>query len=151
MQSHPSSFFIFCHMRALKYSVQVFLVRFSSFLLFIDLRNLTILVYFPWSISKMITKAIPVSKRIVISCVIQWGIPFWLRRLKTILEIRQMATFLEAINKTIILKLLFTRLSLAFLNTGTRNDTFQQSGKKDSLRHILKISATIIFIIFWDF
>ena len=31
--------------------------------------------------------------------------------------------------------------SLTFLNTDTTNETFQQSGKQDSLGHILKISA----------
>ena len=29
-------------------------------------------------------------------------------------------------------------LSQIFLNTGTTDETFQQSGKQDSLRHILK-------------
>ena len=30
-----------------------------------------------------------------------------------------------------------------FLNTGTTNETFQQSGKQDSFRHILKSSASV--------
>ena len=34
-------------------------------------------------------------------------------------------------------------LSLTFLNTGTNNDTFQQSGKQDSFRHILKSLASM--------
>ena len=34
-------------------------------------------------------------------------------------------------------------LSLTFLNTGTADETFQQSGKQDSLRHFLKSSASM--------
>ena len=34
-------------------------------------------------------------------------------------------------------------LFLTFLNTGTTNKTFQQSGKQNSFRHILKSSASI--------
>ena len=34
-------------------------------------------------------------------------------------------------------------LSSTFLNTGTTNETFQQSGKQDPFRHILKSSATM--------
>ena len=34
-------------------------------------------------------------------------------------------------------------LSPAFLNTGTTDETFQQSGKRDSFRHILKSSASM--------
>ena len=34
-------------------------------------------------------------------------------------------------------------LSPIFLNTGTTNETFQQSGKQDSFRHILKSSASV--------
>ena len=30
-----------------------------------------------------------------------------------------------------------------FLNTGTTDETFQQSGKQDSLRHLLKSSANM--------
>ena len=42
---YPVQFFHFCHPKAFKYSLQVFLVGFSSFLLITDWRNLTILVY----------------------------------------------------------------------------------------------------------
>ena len=31
----------------------------------------------PWNISQMITKAVPISTRIVISYAMKWGIPFW--------------------------------------------------------------------------
>ena len=34
-------------------------------------------------------------------------------------------------------------LSPAFLNTGTTDETFQQSGKQDSLRHLLKSLANM--------
>ena len=34
-------------------------------------------------------------------------------------------------------------LSPTFLNTGTTNETFQQSGKQDSFRHLLKSSASM--------
>ena len=34
-------------------------------------------------------------------------------------------------------------LSPTFLNTGTTDETFQQSGKQDSFRHILKSSASM--------
>ena len=34
-------------------------------------------------------------------------------------------------------------LSPTFLNTGSTNETFQQSGKQDSFRHILKSSASM--------
>ena len=34
-------------------------------------------------------------------------------------------------------------LSPTFLNTGTTDETFQQSGKQDSLRHLLKSSANM--------
>ena len=34
-------------------------------------------------------------------------------------------------------------LSPTFLNTGNTNETFKQSGKQDSFRHILNISATM--------
>ena len=40
-------------------------------------------------------------------------------------------------------KFLAVSLSPTFLNTGTTNETFQQSGKQDSFRHILKSSASI--------
>ena len=41
-------------------------------------------------------------------------------------------------NRTIVLALY---LSSTFIDTGTTNKTFQQSGKQDSFRHILKSSA----------
>ena len=34
-------------------------------------------------------------------------------------------------------------LSPTFLNTGTTDETFQQSGKQDSIRHLLKSSASM--------
>ena len=34
-------------------------------------------------------------------------------------------------------------LSPIFINTGTTNETFQQSGKQDYFRHILKSSASV--------
>ena len=34
-------------------------------------------------------------------------------------------------------------LSPTFLSTGTTDETFQQSGKQDSVRHLLKSSASI--------
>ena len=78
---------------------------------------------------------------------------------KNRLEIRK-KTFLQVINKAIIYKflkkLVLTRerrqtmlqylaagLSLTFLNRRTTNETFQQSGKEDSFRHILKSSASM--------
>ena len=36
-------------------------------------------------------------------------------------------------------------LSPTFINTGTTDETFQQSGKQDSLRHLLKSSATVVW------
>ena len=76
----------------------------------------------------------------------------WLRRPKTILEIRKNATFLQAMNKpiTTFLKalLITSKFSVvcfppAFLNTGITNETFQQSGKQDSFRYILKSSNSM--------
>ena len=40
-------------------------------------------------------------------------------------------------------KLLALDLSPAFLNTGTTNETLQQSGKQDPSRHLLKSSASM--------
>ena len=34
-------------------------------------------------------------------------------------------------------------ISATFLNTGTTDETFQQSGKQDSFRHLLKSSASM--------
>ena len=83
----------------------------------------------------------------------------WLRRPKTILEITKKATLLLMVNNPIIYlsfsKTLLTTekklteqqflayLSPIFLNTGTTNETFDQSGKQNSLRHILESSATM--------
>ena len=76
----------------------------------------------------------------------------WSRRPKTILEIRKMPhlsswstilLFKSFSNTLPTTKRRLTDLSLIFLNTGTSNDTFQQSGKTDSLRHILKSSASM--------
>ena len=69
------------------------------------------------------------------------------------------ATFLEVINSLIIYKFIqdFTNhrkktnkavvfsssRSPTFLNTSTADETFQQPGKQDSLRHLLKSSANM--------
>ena len=39
--------------------------------------------------------------------------------------------------------ILAVELSPTFLNTGTTEETFQQSGKQDSFRHLLKSSASM--------
>ena len=74
----------------------------------------------------------------------------WLRRPKTILEIIKKTTFLEVIDKPIIYKffkdftnhrkktILAVDLYPTLLNTRSTNETFQQSGKQDSFRHVLK-------------
>ena len=78
--------------------------------------------------------------------------PYWKSEKKT--------TFLKDINKPIIYKFFkgFTnhrkktnrevvfscRLFQTFLNTGSTDETFQQSGKQDSFRHILKSSLVYI-------
>ena len=36
-----------------------------------------------------------------------------------------------------------TEYSVKSLNTGTTNETFQQSGKQDSFRHLLKSSVSM--------
>ena len=84
----------------------------------------------------------------------------WLWKPKTILEIRKKGTILWVINNPIIYKfsrtLLTTErrptgwwflavdLSPTFLNTGTTDKTFQESGKQDAFRQILKIKLKII-------
>ena len=40
-------------------------------------------------------------------------------------------------------KFLAVDLSPTFLNTGITDETFQQSGKQDSLRHLLESSASM--------
>ena len=83
----------------------------------------------------------------------------WSWRPKTILQIRKKATFLYMINNPITYKfvkdfanhrkktnraVVFSiELSPTFLNTGTTDETFQQSGKQDTFRHILKSSASM--------
>ena len=47
-------------------------------------------------------------------------------------------------NRVVVLAL---DLSPPFLNIGITNETFQQSGKQDSFRHILKSSATMYEIL----
>ena len=80
-------------------------------------------------------------------------------RSKTILEIRKKITFLYKINNLLFTNfskaLLTTKrrltgqyflvvdLSLTFLNTVTTNKTFQQCGKKHSLLHLYKSSASM--------
>ena len=67
------------------------------------------------------------------------------------LEIRKKVILLEVLNKLIIQKSFrdFTNKRKkinrgpTFLNIETINETFQQSGKYDSFRHILKSSASI--------
>ena len=69
----------------------------------------------------------------------------WSRRPKTILEIRKKTTFF-ADCKLITYKFFkdfSNRPSPTLLNTETTNETFQQSGKQESLRHILKSSVHI--------
>ena len=41
--------------------------------------------------------------------------------------------------------------SQTFLNTGTTNETFQQSGKEDPFKHILKRSVSIYESLGWQF
>ena len=73
-----------------------------------------------------------------------------------ILEIRNKSTFLQVINNSIIHKFFkdFTNhrkddsfqlqtVPPTFLNTETTNETFKQSGKQDSFRHLLKSSASM--------
>ena len=76
---------------------------------------------------------------------------------RIILEIRNKSTFLQVINNSIIHKFFkgFTNhrkkmivfqlqtVPPTFLNTGTTNETFKQSGKQDSFRHLLKSSASM--------
>ena len=63
------------------------------------------------------------------------------------MEIRKSFTFFpsdqQAYYLQVFQRLLLTDLSLTFLNTGTTNETFQQSGKQDSFRHLLKSSASM--------
>ena len=83
----------------------------------------------------------------------------WLRRPKTILEIRKKSTF--SWWSTILLFISFSKtchrkknnralvgfvvdFSPTCLNTGTTHETFQQSGKQDSCRQILKSSASTL-------
>ena len=54
---------------------------------------------------------------------------FWGRR-------KKISTFIHNIMKT-------TEYSVKSLNTGTTNETFQQSGKQDSFRHLLKSSVSM--------
>ena len=69
---------------------------------------------------------------------------------------RKKATFLLVINNSIIYKFLkdFTNhrkktnkvvvfSCRPFLKIGTTDETFQKSGKQDSFRHLLKISASM--------
>ena len=81
------------------------------------------------------------------------------QKIKTVLEIRIKTTFIQVIKKPIIYKLfkdfsekgkntnrvvVFSCTSFPnILNAGTTNDTFQQSGKQDSFRPILKSSASM--------
>ena len=54
---------------------------------------------------------------------------FWGRR-------KKISTFIHNIMKT-------TEYSVKSLNAGTTNETFQQSGKQDSFRHLLKSSVSM--------
>ena len=90
----------------------------------------------------------------------------WLRKPKTILEIRKKDIFLNVISNPIICKFFkdFTnhrkktnravvissrpflgllKYFLSILNTGTTNETLQKSGKQEFFRHILKSSSSI--------
>ena len=80
------------------------------------------------------------------------------RRPKTILKIRKKAPFLRrstnllftSFSKTLLTterrltgrQFSVVHLSPTFLNTATTDETFQQSGKQDSFRHMLKSSAS---------
>ena len=50
-------------------------------------------------------------------------------------------TFLTTERRLTEQSFLAVDLSLIFLNTGTTDETFQQSGKLDSFRHVLKSSS----------
>ena len=73
-----------------------------------------------------------------------------MRRPETIMEIRKKTTFLAVINKSIIKITIQSRKSnrvvvfQTFLNTGATDQTFQQSGKQDSFRHIWESLASIL-------
>ena len=83
----------------------------------------------------------------------------WTRKPETILKIRKRPCFSRLSTSWLItsfLKILLTterrltgwqisavELSLVFLITGTTDEIFQQSGKQDSLTHILKSSASM--------
>ena len=83
----------------------------------------------------------------------------WLRRSKTILEMAKRPHFsrwstillFTSFSKTLLTierrltgrQFLAVDLSLTFLNTGTTDETFHQSGKQNSLRHLLKSSANM--------
>ena len=66
------------------------------------------------------------------------------------MEIRKEATFFAVINKPIIKITIHSRksnkvaVSPTFLNTGDPDQTFQQSGKQDSFRHIWEGLASIL-------
>ena len=80
-----------------------------------------------------------------------------LRRPKIILKIRKKLTLLQVMNNPVTSfsqTLLTTERKLTWLqfiavdlsptlNTGTTNETFQQSGKQDSFIHLLKSSASV--------
>ena len=67
------------------------------------------------------------------------------QRSEAILELRKKVTFLEMINKSIIYNFYNTSLTASptVLNTRTTAEIFQQPGKQDSFRHILKSSASM--------
>ena len=76
------------------------------------------------------------------------------KRPETMLEIRKKVILLEALNKLIIQKSFKdftnqrkkTNRGTTFLNIETINETFQQSGKQESFRHILKVQLVYINI-----
>ena len=66
------------------------------------------------------------------------------------MEIRKEAKFLALVNKSTIKITIQSRkssravVSPTFLNTGATDQTFQQSGKQDSFRHIWESLASIL-------
>ena len=72
------------------------------------------------------------------------------------MKIRKKATFLVVISNPIYkffkeVVVFDVELSPTFLNTGTTSETFQQSGKQDSFRHVLKSSASMHESSDWQF
>ena len=96
------------------------------------------------------------SNSIIYNCQNIWS---WSRRSKTILEVWKRphfsrwttSTLFKIFSNTLLTteirptgrQFLSIDLSPTFINTGITNETFQQSGKQDSFRHILQNSASM--------